>query len=95
MVEVKAKRGRPSKDDAARRSKGDGGITFIKSRNLWCAQVDLGVDEDGKRKRKSFTTPTKKEALQKKKDFLMEYGQDDLESPKKHTRKFKQMTRAP
>jgi integrase len=79
--------GRPKKDENARRTKGDGGVTFIKNRDLWCAQLDLGIDENGKRIRKSFTAKTQKEALEKKRAFLMAQGQESDDTPTKRIRK--------
>lgn len=39
---------------AKRRSKGDGAIYFSESKGLFVGQVDVGRDENGKRKRKTI-----------------------------------------
>jgi integrase len=69
------------KEKTDRRTRGDGGLTYIKSRGLWCVQIDIGKNKDGKRIRKSFTGKTKQEALKKRKAFEQSGGaKEALES---------------
>lgn len=77
-------------DTTGRRSKGDGGVTYIKARDVWCAQLDIGVDEEtGKRVRKSFTGKSKQEALAKKNEFLLSGEADEVVKSKKKANKAK------
>lgn len=50
---------------AKRRARGDGAIYFDEKRKLYCGQLGLGVDENGKRRRKTVYGKTKTEVRQK------------------------------
>lgn len=50
---------------AKRRSKGDGAIYFDEKRGLYVGQINLGYDENGKRKRKTVYGKTKTEVKEK------------------------------
>lgn len=50
---------------AKRRARGDCAIYFDEKRKLYCGQIGLGVDENGKRKRKTVYGKTKSEVIQK------------------------------
>lgn len=51
---------------AARRGAGEGSVFKRKDRNLWCALVTVGKDDNGKRIRKPVYGKTKAECLEKK-----------------------------
>lgn len=53
---------------AKRRSKGDGAIYFDEKRGLYVGQINLGYDENGKRKRKTVYGKTKTEVKAKVKN---------------------------
>ncbi len=53
---------------AKRRSKGDGAIYFDEKRGLYVGQINLGYDENGKRKRKTIYGKTKAEVKEKLKN---------------------------
>lgn len=50
---------------AKRRARGDGAIYFDEKRKLYCGQIGLGIDKNGKRKRKTVYGKTKTEVKQK------------------------------
>ena len=50
---------------AKRRGRGDGAVYFDEKRKLFCGQIGLGVDENGKRRRKTVYGKTKTEVRQK------------------------------
>lgn len=81
---------RPKKDHDARRARGEGGITFIKAREVWCAQIDIGVDENGKRIRKSFTAKTKSEAIAKRNEYRLAHELIEETAIKRRNRILKQ-----
>lgn len=60
-----------------KRNHGDGGLYEIKSRGLWRGVVDVGFWPDGRRKQRSVTAKTQKEARAKLEDLkkeIAEYG---------------------
>ena len=50
---------------AKRRARGDGAVYFDDKRKLYIGQIGLGVDENGKRKRKTVYGKTKAEVKEK------------------------------
>lgn len=60
-----------------KRSPGDGGLYYIKGRNLWRGTVELGVDADGKRRQRFVTARTQracKDKLDALKKEIIEHG---------------------
>lgn len=55
-----------------RRSNHEGSIYFREDKGLWCASIQIGYDENGKRIRKTFYSKLKEELLEKKKLFEAE-----------------------
>ena len=55
----------------SKRANGEGSIAFYSSRNCYRGQLTIGVDENGKAKRKSFYGKTKKEVKEKMETYKL------------------------
>ena len=55
----------------SKRANGEGSIAFYSSRNCYRGQLTIGVDENGKPKRKSFYGKTKKEVKEKMETYKL------------------------
>lgn len=55
----------------SKRANGEGSIAFYSSRNCYRGQLTIGVDENGKPKRKSFYGKTKKEVKEKMDNYKL------------------------
>ena len=55
----------------SKRANGEGSIAFYSSRNCYRGQLTIGVDENGKAKRKSFYGKTKKEVKEKMDNYKL------------------------
>jgi len=52
-----------------RRNNGEGSVFYREDKGLWCACVQVGIDFNGRRKRKTIYAKSKKELLEKKKEL--------------------------
>ena len=68
----------------ARREKGEGSISQRKD-GIWTARIDLGRDQNGKRKIKALYGKTEKEVKKKLKEYKIELIKHELEQVKKIT----------
>ena len=55
----------------SKRANGEGSIAFYSSRNCYRGQLTIGIDENGKAKRKSFYGKTKKEVKEKMDNYKL------------------------
>lgn len=61
--------GKQTEKATKRRENGDGSVFFRESKGLWCSEVTVGVDANGKRKRKTLYGKTKADVLAKLKEI--------------------------
>jgi integrase len=61
-----------------RRGREEGSVYFRADRNAWCAQIDLGLDERGKRKRKTVYAATKPALLEKLRQLQEQAARGEL-----------------
>lgn len=63
-----------------RRSKGEGSVFFNEKTQTWISQIELGVDENGKRIRKSVSGKSRTEAIAKTRKLIVDYGSGIVEN---------------
>jgi integrase len=58
----------------SRRGRGEGSVYFVERRNEWCASVSFGIDDNGRRQRRTYYAPSKVQALQLLNDARLRAG---------------------
>jgi len=69
----------------AKKKRGDGDGTIFQKRGRWCGEVSLGVDAQGKRRRRTFYADTRKEVVAKIDALRREHRQGRVAEPGKLT----------
>jgi len=70
---------------AAKRGQGEGTITYVEAKKLYCGRLTIGYDDHGKQKRKAFYGKTKREVQEKMAAAKLELYQGTYIEPSKIT----------